>query len=170
VIFVGVSLNVEWIAQIFLRQAAYREALYLVPILLFGKLFFGIYTHLTVWFKLTDKTTYGIWFSAIGALITVVGNLSLIPLIGYTGSAISSMLCYMVMAWLCYRLGQRYFPVPYPLKKIGFQILLAVLLISGFYLFPFSSAAWMYTTSIGLTLAYIAVLVMTEKARLKHNA
>lgn len=168
-IFVGVSLNVEWIAQIFLRQASYREALYLVPILLFGKLFFGIYTHLTVWFKLTDKTTYGIWFSALGAAITVLGNLLLIPFIGYLGSAISSLLCYIAMAVICYQYGRKHFPVPYPIKKIAVQILVATSIVFAFYQLPFFSKWVNNSLGIAISLIYLLAIVVTEKNKLANT-
>ncbi|MDX1627530.1 MAG: polysaccharide biosynthesis C-terminal domain-containing protein [Fulvivirga sp.] len=113
-----VSMNVHFIAEIFLRKPEYRVALYLVPILMLGKLFFGIYVNLNVWFKLTDKTMYGTYFSLLGAAVTVVGNILLIPYLGFTGSAITSVLCYFSMSFLCYRTGKFRYPIPYNFQKL----------------------------------------------------
>jgi len=118
VVLILVSLNVNLIAEIFLRQPEYRVALYIVPILLFGKLFFGIYVNLNIWFKLTDKTIYGTHFSMMGAVVTVLGNVILIPIIGFLGSAITSVLCYFTMALACYLYGRKYYPIPYKFQNL----------------------------------------------------
>lgn len=129
-IFVGVSLNVDLIGYIFLRSETYRVALFLVPILLFGKLFYGIYINLSVWFKLTDETMYGMWFSIIGAVVTVIGNILLIPYIGYIGSAISLVLCYLVMCSICYYYGQKKYPIPYKFKKLIPHLIISVIVVA----------------------------------------
>ena len=128
-IFIGVSLNVDFIAHFFLLNPNYRVALFLVPILLFGKLFYGIYVNLSIWFKLTDETIYGTYFTVAGAIITVIGNLLLIPVIGYTGSAISMVLCYFTMSALCYYYGQKKYPIPYNFKKLLPHLLVSIAII-----------------------------------------
>lgn len=124
-ILLGVSLNLDWIGPLVVRRAVYYQGLHVVPILLTATLFLGIYYNLTVWFKLSDKTTWGTRIAAIGAVLTVILNFLLIPVIGYTGSAWAAFACYGLMAVICYRVGQRYFPVPYPiafmLLTIGFS-------------------------------------------------
>ena len=117
-ILLAVSLNVDLLGKIFLRQPSFREALHLVPVLLFGKLLFGIYINLSVWFKLVDKTIAGTYISIIGALITVIVNWILIPIIGYTGSAIASVACYGSMSILCWLWGRKHFPIPYNWRGI----------------------------------------------------
>jgi O-antigen/teichoic acid export membrane protein len=119
-ILLGVSLNLDWIGPLLLRRPVYWQGLHVVPILLAANLFLGIYYNLTVWFKLSDKTTWGTRIAAIGAVLTILLNFLLIPIIGYTGSAWAAFACYGLMAIICYRVGQRYFPVPYP---IGFMLL-----------------------------------------------
>lgn len=132
-ILVAVSLNLDLLGKLFLRQAAFREALYLVPVLLLGKLLFGIYVNVSIWFKLVDKTMVGTYISLIGAAITILANVMLIPVIGYTGSAIASVLCYGTMAIVCYFWGRKYFPVPYKWKPIFLYIAGSLILI---YLIP----------------------------------
>lgn len=128
-IFLAVSLNIELLGKLFLRQESYREALYLVPFLLFGKLLFGIYINLSVWFKLVDKTLAGTYISIIGALITILVNLALIPVIGYTGSALASVACYGTMSAVCWLWGRKYLPIPYPWTRIITHLLVGVGLI-----------------------------------------
>ncbi|ELR69738.1 Polysaccharide biosynthesis protein [Fulvivirga imtechensis AK7] len=165
-IFVLVSINVDLIGYIFLRNPDYRVALYLVPILLFGKLFYGIYMNLSIWFKLTDKTIYGMYFSIIGALVTIAGNLLLIPVIGYTGSAITSVLCYATMAGCCYYYGKKYYPIPYNFKALVPYLILFCILVLLSETFEFNN----FWVDAGVRLAVSAVIVgmvyLVEKPRL----
>lgn len=129
IIFVGVSLNVDFIAEFFLLRPEFRVALFLVPILLFGKLFFGIYVNMSIWFKLTEETIYGTYFALAGATVTILGNLLLIPWIGYTGSAITMVICYFTMCTLCYFYGQKKYPVPYNFKSLLPHLLISIAVI-----------------------------------------
>lgn len=165
-IWVGVSLNADLIGRIFLSGDEYREALFLVPILLFGKLFFGIYINLSIWFKLTDKTYYGVYISILGGLVALVGNVLLIPLLGYTGAALTSVLAYFSMMIYCYFSGQKYFKIPYPVGKIALNIVIAgIVIIAFFYLKPLN--IWLnYGLGIGITLLYGGITFLYERKRI----
>lgn len=128
-ILLAVALNASLLGDLFLRQPAYREALYVLPVLLVAKLFYGIYVNLSVWFKIIDKTIYGTYFALIGALITLIGNLLLIPLIGFYGSAITSLLCYFTMSIICYYQGRKMFKVPYQFKILLVYLIIALITI-----------------------------------------
>lgn len=166
VILVGVSLNADLIAQQFLRQAVFREALYLLPLLLAGKLFFGVYVNLSVWFKLTDRTFYGTLITCTGALVTIVVNLLLIPRIGYEAIAVGVLCSYFTMAVMCYFLGKKYYPIPYHLKYIIFYILSAVLIVIFAYNIEIGNKWVNYSVKLGLTLLYMGLLLIIEKRRL----
>lgn len=109
----------------------FHEGLAIVPILLMANLLMGVYFNLSVWYKLTDKTIFGAWFSLVGAGITVVFNLLLIPRIGYLGSAYATLACYAAMVFLSFVFGKKHYRVPYELKKIGALLLLAILIWIG---------------------------------------
>ncbi len=115
-VFLGVMLFMD-IFQYFVA-APYREGLHIVPILLLANLFLGLYYSVASWYKLADKTVIGIYISGAGALITIFGNLLLIPLLGYSGAAWATLLCYVSMLLLAWYLGQKYYPVPYNYFKI----------------------------------------------------
>ncbi|CAG0989836.1 MAG: oligosaccharide flippase family protein [Bacteroidetes bacterium] len=125
-IFLGVMLNISWI-QYFLG-GAFREGLHVVPLLLIANLMLGVFFNLSIWYKLTDKTHYGAWLSIIGAVLTIVLNIWWIPIWGYTGSAWATLICYSVMCILSYFIGQKYYPIQYPVLKILFYLALAVVL------------------------------------------
>jgi len=165
VLFVGVSVNVELIGEVFLRQAVFREALYIVPILLYAKLLFGVYVNISIWFKLKNKTLYGTYITVVGAVITVAANMVLVPLFGYTGAATAGIACFGVMVWLCYYYGQKHFPVPYRWLPLAGHTLLAVALVAGMFQIkievPWADAA----LNILVTLIYLLSVFMYEKRK-----
>lgn len=158
---VVVSINVNLIAQIFLRDPAYRVALYLVPILLLGKFFYGVYVNLNVWFKLTDKTIYGTYFSILGAIITIAGNLILIPVIGFLGSAIASVFCYLVMALACYIKGRQHYPIPYQFGKLTPYFIATLVLVPLAFYFKhpnfYIDSLIRLLVSLGITITVVAM-------------
>lgn len=166
IIWVGVSLNADLIGDVFLSNSVYQEALYLVPILLFGKLLFGIYLNVSIWFKLTDRTVYGIYISVLGALAVVVADVTLIPTMGYLGAAIASVIGYGAMLIYGYISGQKYFYIPYPVKKISLNILFSGVIILLFFLFK-PELLWLnYTLGIGITLLFILYVYIKERNRI----
>ncbi len=106
--------------------SAYREGLSVVPILLLANLLLGIYVNLSIWYKLTDRTLLGAGVSLVGAGVTVVALLVLVPDYGYTGAAWAHLLCYGTMVVLSYLLGRRFYPVPYDLVRVAGYIALGL--------------------------------------------
>lgn len=163
VIFVGISLNVEDFGLLFLRRAEYREGLAVVPILLMANLFLGVYYNLSVWFKLTDKTYYGTYIGAGGAVLTIALNFLLIPMLGYMGSALATLACYFLMAVLCWRLGERHFPVPYPMLRLGLWLLLATLIVAVGWQMQVADWWLRHAWHLGLTMLFLAALYTVER-------
>ena len=96
----------------------------------------GIYMNLSIWYRLSDQTRYGLYISAVGAILTIVLNIVLIPRFSYMGSAFVSMLAYSVMMVTSYVLGQKHYPIPYKLKRILAYLLVSCILVTlSFYVF-----------------------------------
>jgi O-antigen/teichoic acid export membrane protein len=134
-LLLAVSVNIDWIAPIFLRKPEFRTALYLVPIIMYGKLLFGVYINISIWFKLKDKTLYGLLFTTIGAIFAILGNFILLPLIGILGSAIAIIISYLAMTMACYFVGKKFFPVPYRfLPMIAYSAFFLAIVIASFYI------------------------------------
>lgn len=112
VLFLVVSVNLD-ILKYFLKRPAYWEGMHIVPILLLGYLFLGVYYNFSTWFKLTDKTYYGTIITIGGAILTIAANYILIPIAGYAGSSWATVICYFSMTAVCYVLGQKFYPIPY---------------------------------------------------------
>jgi len=165
VIYLGVCLNMKLLAHIFIRDESMRAALYLLPLLLLGKLFFGVYINVSIWFKIKDKTYFGTAFALIGASITVAINVLLIPRIGYLASALACFTCYFVMTLLALYYGRKFFPVPY-------KVLPAMLYIFGSVAFvylinSFSIGSFWYDAAVrfGIFLFTTLIILLFEKGR-----
>ena len=168
-IFLGVSLNIDLVKH-FLGNEKYWEGLGVVPILLLANLFLGVYYNLAVWFKLTDKTYWGIYISVLGASITVVGNIIFIPIMGYMGSAWVTLGCYFSVAAISYLLGHKYYPIPYSIVKMLCWIISACLLVYLSQFVQTSSVlhnALIYNGAICIWLAWILLL---EKQNIRSKA
>lgn len=126
-LFVGLFLDVfKWIFLTF-ANAGWAEGLRVVPLLALGNIFLGIYYNLSIWYKLTAKNSYGAMITIGGAIITIVLNVTLIPVLHYTGAALGTFCCYLFMMVCSYILGQKHYPVPYAVKKLVAYLVLAVL-------------------------------------------
>ena len=112
----------------------YWEGLKIVPVVLWAYIFQGVYFNLSFWYKLTDKTQYGAYFSLVGVVITFVLQVIFVPRIGYMASAASSSVCYFAIMLLSYFVGRKYLTVPYDFKKIGTYTLITLLLLGLFAL------------------------------------
>lgn len=134
-IFLGILLYID-VVQFFIGTE-FREGLFIVPILLFGFIFQGIYYNLAIWYKLTNKTHYGAYMTLFGSLITLVISFLLIPRYGYIVSAWASLACYFSMTVLSYFWSKKHFPVKYETGKIIIYILLTLsLYFTSVYIKP----------------------------------
>lgn len=115
VIFIGVMFYLD-ILKYFV-DSKYYPGLSVVPIVMLGELFFGIYYNLSVWYKLTDQTKWGAYFSIIGCIITVAIIVGFVPRFGFIACAWASFISNFLMMLLSYFIGQKKFPVAYDLRS-----------------------------------------------------
>ena len=148
----------------------FRAGLSVVPILLLANLCLGIYVNLSVWYKLSDRTALGAWVSLAGAALTVALNIYWIPLWGYVGSAWATLACYGFMVVLSWLLGQRYYPVAYPLGKILVYISLGLALYFAhhYLLQNYQWNVWLSGT-LGLLLYMLVVAVFDVRPLLRRS-
>ncbi len=161
-----ILLSVIVFADIFkyfmIRDSSYWEAMKVVPLIILANFFLGIYTNLSVWYKLIDKTYIGAYISIIGAVVTLVLNFLLIPTMSYYGSAIATIAAYGTMMGISYFLGNKYYPIPYDIKKITGYLGLSILFsIISFYYFREN-----YFVGIPLLLAFLYFIYYNEKETL----
>ncbi|MEO6583703.1 MAG: oligosaccharide flippase family protein [Ferruginibacter sp.] len=155
-LFIGLFLDIfKWI---FINYAnpGWAEGLEVVPLLALGNIFLGIYYNLSVWYKLTDRNNYGAFITITGAIITIVLNIALIPVLHYTGAAIATFVCYFFMMGLSYYWGQKYYPVPYAIKKLLMYLIISIVLYAV-HLALVSVLAASLLLSVGTGLFFLAI-------------
>jgi O-antigen/teichoic acid export membrane protein len=128
VMFLGVVANIELLKH-YVNNRAYWVGLPVVPPLLLGYVSLGIYTNLSIWYKLSDQTKYGLYISGIGAVVTIILNVIFIPKYSYMASAWISLLAYASMMIMSYIWGQKHYPIPYNLKKNLAYIITSTILV-----------------------------------------
>lgn len=127
---------IDFFASLLLKQPEYLETLAIVPVILLANLFLGIYNNLSVWYKNTGQTKYAMYFSVFGGILTVIGLITIVPVLGYIGAAWVTLFVYGTMMILSYLYGQRHYKTPYNITKIGsLLIFVSTLSFSSFYLF-----------------------------------
>ena len=117
----------------FIIAPSYWEGLKIVPVVLWTYIFQGVYFNLSFWYKLTDKTQWGAYFSIIGVVITFALQAIFVPRIGYMASAASSTVCFFILMLFSYFVGRKHLEIPYDLRRIGIYTLLVVTLLAGYY-------------------------------------
>ena len=121
----------------------YREGLKAVPIVMAAEILMGVYFNLSFWYKLTDKTIWGLWFSGAGCLVLIAVNVIFIPRYGYMACAWGGVAGYGVAMLLSYFVGQRKYPVRYPLVSIGVYVLIAALFTTIMLQLPLAWPLWL---------------------------
>ena len=163
-IFLGVMLYIDVLKYFIGRGGSnYHEGLIIVPIVLIANMFYGIVFNLSIWFKLTDRTFSGTIISIIGASITLLCLFVLVPQIGYLGAAIAHLGCYTAMMLVSYFWGQKVFPVPYQVGRIGFYIVFAIGLFLLSTVFNDYGLGLKLTINTLLILVYLTVVYLFER-------
>ena len=141
-----------------------------MPIVLFSYIFQGIFFNLSLWYKLTDKTIYGTYFSVLGCAITLTINVLLVPTMSYMASAWASFACYLTIMIVSYLVGQHHLKVPYDLRSIlgYFALALALLGIYELFLHYFENVIWAcYIVRVVLLGVFALVVYRFEWRKLK---
>ena len=140
----------------------YWEGLKVVPIVMAAEMFMGVYFNLSFWYKLTDETKWGAYFSITACTIVILMNVFLIPVYGYVACAWAGFTGYAVAMLLSYFVGQKKYPINYDLKSIGGYVLLALVI--------YAVGEWMPLENTVLRLLFRTVLLAVFIAYIiKHD-
>lgn len=134
----------------------YWEGLRVVPIVMTAEIFMGIYFNLSFWYKLTDQTHWGAWFSFAGCCIIVLLNILLVPTYGYMACAWAGVAGYGICMALSYAVGQRKYPIRYDLRSIACYATLAIVLYFSSTLVPQNWNIW---SRLGINTLLMAVFI-----------
>ena len=143
----------------FLIGESYWEGLRVVPIVMAAEIMFGVFFNLSFWYKLTDRTIWGAYFSGIGAVVLITIDVLLIPRFSYMACAWAGFAAYATSMILSYFIGQRYYPIAYPIKDMAVYTLIAILLFVGIQYANSQLSVWpaliVNTLLIGVFVAYV---------------
>ena len=153
-ICLGVIVFADILKLILVNNQSYWSAMNIVPLIVLANFFLGIYTNLSVWYKLIDKTRIGAYISIVGAIVTLILNLLLIPIISYMGSAIATIFAYGTMMFISYYMGQKKYPIPYDKKSIFMYLGLAVVLSGISFYVPILRETYVFGIAAILFFAY----------------
>jgi len=155
----GIIANISWLKQILIPNSTYWTAVDIIPIIVVANLCFGIYYNFSTWYKVTDRTRVGTVISWLGAIITIALNLIFLKKYGFMVSAWVTFIAYFIMMVTSYMLGQKYYPIPYRIKKM--TLFIGLLMVFSFlimYIFHYNF--WIGNL---MFLIYAGILIYSEK-------
>lgn len=165
VIFLGVMYYLD--ALKYFISPRYFSGLKVVPVVMMAEFFFGVFFNLSVWYKLTDRTVWGMWYSLGGLAVTLTLNVLLVPRIGYMGCAWAAFSCYALMMTVSYLMGRVRYPIDYrPLRLAGYVALAMLLWVCGSFINTGHHLADMALRT-PLLLLYIYVVLRCEHLSIK---
>ena len=163
-ILIIMVIYLDFFKVIIVPNSDYWITISIVPVVLLANLFLGIYHNLSVWYKLTDKTKVGMYISIVGAIVTIVLNIWLIPVLGFMAAAYATLAAYGLMMIISYFLGRKYYPVPYNLKLVSLYIFLSTgLSFISFYFFPGN-----YLIGTAFVLLFLAIVFVQQRKDLNQ--
>jgi O-antigen/teichoic acid export membrane protein len=146
----------------------YYEGNKIIPFILLGQLFFGIYYSFSIWYKVTDRTYYGILMSFCGLVVNIILLLVLVPVMGYMGAAISTFVGYLVMMLMSYFLGNHFYPIKYPLGRILFYLIFVTTIVYFNSLLTSKFSSIWFIFSILSVLIIFGCIVFFERGEFKN--
>lgn len=139
-------------------DSSYHVGLKIVPIVLLGNFFFGLYYNVSIWYKITDKTKFGVYFTFVGSLITLIVIALLVPSMGYMGAAIATLLCFFSMSISNILVGRKYYKVKYDWNKISSLIVISIILVTVFWFLRSNELIYSLIFGTLIIFAFLAAL------------
>ena len=115
----------------YLINKDYWDGLKVVPIVMAAEMMMGVYFNLSFWYKLTDRTIWGAVFSGIGCLVLIAINVIFVPKYSFMACAWGGFAGYGISMLLSYFVGQKYYPIDYPIKDMAIYVSVAAVLFAG---------------------------------------
>ena len=142
----------------------YWVGLKVVPIVMAAEIMMGIYFNLSFWYKLIDKTIWGAIFSGIGCAVLLIVNVLFVPQYGFMACAWGGFAGYGVAMVISYVVGQKYYPIDYPLKDIFNYVFLAALITAMmFFGRSHNDSTWVNVLiNTGWIISFVAFIIKQD--------
>ncbi|MCM1369187.1 MAG: polysaccharide biosynthesis C-terminal domain-containing protein [Candidatus Amulumruptor caecigallinarius] len=147
---------------------AYWSGLRVVPIMMVAELCFGVFFNLSLWYKLTDRTEWGMYMSVLCFILMLLFNLWFVPAIGipdgYVGSAWAALASYFIVMLVSYFVGRHYYPLPYEMRRIAcYCVVATVLFVIGMYAENMMPTWAVFALRVALLILYAVLVCRFEK-------
>jgi len=165
--FLLVILNID-IFKKFITNEAYHVGLTVVPILLLANIFLGIYANQSIWYKLSGQTKFGAYISLSGAFVTIALLYLLIPYFGYVAAAWTTFTVYGLQMVASYLLSQKYYPIPYNLRKTGLYFTLALIIFGLSHWLQLNPGVFKFIIHNTFLVLFLGVIWFFEKNTIRN--
>ena len=153
----------------YLIGSDYWEGLRVIPIVMAAEMMMGIYFNLSFWYKLIDKTIYGALFSLAGCIALFAINLWGIPRYGYMACAWGGFAGYGISMLLSYFVGQKYYPIPYPLRSMAAYAIIAAAFYYAITRIPPDCPQWKHLGISTLLILVFAGIIYWQELKKKSQ-
>ena len=141
----------------------YWDGLSVIPIVMVAEIMMGIYFNLSFWYKLTDRTIYGALFSLAGCIVLLAVNIWGIPHYSYMACAWGGVAGYGTAMLLSYFVGQRLYPIPYPIRAMAGYTVLTAACYYAITCIPADTPLWLHLgISTAIILAFAGIVYKRE--------
>lgn len=162
-IFLVLSIFIDDIIKIkifgfYLIGKDFWSGLHIVPVVLMGYLFNGFYFNFVAGLQIEKKTKYMPLVSSLGAIVNIVANFLLIPLMGMLGAAYATLLAYFSMAVYQYFLSQKFYKIDYEWDKVLKLGIILFFVFGGYQIFKNILSDYLLILKSTTLIAYILLL------------
>ena len=159
------------ILKYIVRNPDYWVGLKVVPVVMAAEIMMGIYFNLSFWYKLIDKTIWGAWFSGIGCVVLLAVNFLFVPKYGFMACAWGGVAGYGVAMVASYIVGQKYYPLNYPLKEIAYYTIFAVVAFVVMMLLREHLPMWLsIVCNTGFIVLFVGMIIKKDLIKIKKYA
>lgn len=147
---------------------SYLSGLNIVPVVLFGYMFLGIYTIFTAGIFIKEKSIYVPVITIIGAVVNIGFNFLLIPLIGIMGAALATLFAYFIMAVIYFFVTQKFYKINYEYSKLA-KIFFALFSVTAVYYIQLFGKHLNLVNKFLILLLFIILLMIFNVGREEFN-
>lgn len=166
--FLGIIFYIDIIQLIVGRD--FRAGMGIVPIMLMAYVMLGMLFNVSMWYKLSDRSSYAIYITLAGLVVTTVINVLFLPKYSYWAAAWGHFASYFVMLVISALLGNKYYRIPYRWGRIILVILFALVLYALNLCIPSDlNLVWKLAIRTGMILLYIAGIFIYLKYESKNS-
>jgi len=155
-LFIGDVITIHIFGRTIFGKA-YLSGLYIVPVILLGYLFNGMYVVFNAGIFIKDKSIYVPLMTGIGAVVNIGVNFLLIPVWGMMGAAIATFAAYLSMAAGIYIVTQKFYKIEYELGKIV-KIFAAIIITGVIYYALMLNGSLIFIYKIALLVLFCAII------------